>query len=277
MTSEKVAFTKMQGNGNDFIVIDNREGRFSGEALSDLALSLCRRRISIGADGLMAVELSARGDFRMRLFNCDGSEGEMCGNGARCLARYAFERGIAPNRVMIDTLAGLIGAEVAPPYATLDMGTLKTAGVLRNQTFVFEGEPLRYSQLVVGVPHTVVFQEAGDERTHEELAPAARAFQGDRMRFPHSTNVNFLKITGPSGLDLRTYERGVGDFTLSCGTGSTAGAAAAWIEGLVKPPVAVQNPGGVNTVLIDEEKPGLIRLHLKGLTVFVAEGTVCKS
>lgn len=276
MTAKNIAFTKMQGNGNDFIVIDNREGRFSSEVLRDLALNLCRRRLSVGADGLMAVEKSTVADFRMRLFNCDGSEGEMCGNGARCLVRYAFERGIAPARMVIETLAGPIGAEVAPSCATLDMGTLDRGDILRNLAFTCNGEKFRYSQLVVGVPHTVVFQVADDGRTLEELAPVARAFQADRDRFPESTNVNFLKVTGLHTLDLRTYERGVGDFTLSCGTGSTAGAAAAWVEGLVSPPVEVKNPGGVNTVLVEEEKPGILRLYLKGLTAFVAEGTVCE-
>lgn len=274
MTAESITFTKMQGNGNDFIVIDNREGRFSDEGLRDLALSLCRRRVSIGADGLMAVEKSSKGDFRMRLFNRDGSEGEMCGNGARCLARYAFENAIATAKMTIDTLAGPIGAEVTPPYAVLDMGTLETGSVARKQTFTNVGEKFHFSQLVVGVPHSVVFQDAGDERSMEELTATARAFQTDRKRFPESTNVNFLKVTGQHDLDLRTYERGVDDFTLSCGTGSTAGAAAAWIEDLVQQPVAVQNPGGINIVLIEEESPGVIRLHLKGLTTFVAEGTV---
>jgi len=223
-----LTFTKMQGNGNDFIIVDNRSGRFLDGMLRDLALSLCRRRISVGADGLMAVEESKKADFRMRLFNRDGSEGEMCGNGARCLARYAFERGIAPESMTIETLAGPIGADVTPPYATLDMGTLVMADILRDQSFAYEGEQFRYSQLFVGVPHTVVFQDAGDRRTLDDLAPAARAFQADRDRFPEGTNVNFLKISGHNGLDLRTYERGVDDFTLSCGTGSTAGAAAAW-------------------------------------------------
>ncbi len=271
---ERLAFTKMQGNGNDFIVIANWEGRFSDEALRDLALDLCRRRLSIGADGLMVVEKSTKGDLRMRIFNRDGSEGEMCGNGARCIARYAFEKGLAGENMVIDTLAGPIGARVTPPYATLEMGTLKTADVARNQVFIFAGRKIRYSQLVVGVPHSVVFQDPGNERSMEEPGAVARAFQAERERFPVGTNVNFLKVTGQRDLDLRTYERGVDDFTLSCGTGSTAGAAAAWIEGLVQSPVAVQNPGGINTVLIEEEKPGILRLHLKGLTTIVAEG-VC--
>jgi len=270
-------FTKMQGNGNDFIIIDNRSGAFGNNALKELALDLCRRRISIGADGLMAIEKSDRADLKMRLFNCDGSEGEMCGNGARCLARYAFEKSIAPMEMVIETLAGQISAQVAPPFATLDMGVLDMASVQARQKKNISGEVFAYSQLTVGVPHTVIFQDPDDRRSQKDLTPIAIAFQSDRDRFPLGTNVNFLKVSGANSLDLRTYERGVNDFTLSCGTGSTAGAAAAYIEGHVSSPVDVRNPGGINTVIIGKETPGSLHLFLKGLTTFVAEGTVSES
>ena len=267
-------FAKMHGNGNDFVVIDNRSGDIPEKQLPGLALRLCRRRTSIGADGLMAVEKSEKGDFRMRLFNRDGSEGEMCGNGARCLARYAFEKGIAPGEMTIETLAGLVGARVEGSFATLDMGTLETASVLRGQELTLSGERFLYSQLTVGVPHTVIFQAPDDGREEEELARVARVFQSDGERFPRGTNVNFMKVRGGRALELMTYERGVEGITLSCGTGSAAGAVAAWLEGEVSPPVEVHNPGGVNTVLIEEEGPGVVRLFLKGETVLVAEGVL---
>ncbi len=267
-------FTKMHGNGNDFLIIDNRSGEISAHQLSDLALRLCRRRTSIGGDGLIAVELSDKGDIRMRLFNCDGSEGEMCGNGARCLARYSFEKGMAPARMTIDTLAGAVVADVEGTFATLDMGVLETASVLRGQMLKLSGERIVYSQLNVGVPHTVIFQDPVDERTEMDLARIAKAFQSDRERFPQGTNVNFMKIRNSREIDLRTYERGVNDFTMSCGTGSTAGAVAAWIEEKVSAPVEVRNPGGINTVLIEEEGSGFVRLFLKGQTTIVAEGVV---
>lgn len=271
-----IPFAKMHGNGNDFVVIDNRSGDIPEKQLLDLALRLCRRRTSIGADGLMAVEKSEKGDFRMRLFNRDGSEGEMCGNGARCLARYAYEKGLAPGEMTIDTLAGPVGARVEGSFATLDIGTLETASVLRKQELTLSGEKFLYSQLTVGVPHTVIFQDPNDEREAEDLARIARVFQSDGERFPRSTNVNFMKIKSKGELVLQTYERGVNDLTLSCGTGSAAGAVAAWLEGGVSPPVEVHNPGGVNTVLVEEEDPGKVRLFLKGLAVLVAEGVVCE-
>lgn len=274
LSGEGILFTKMHGNGNDFLIIDNRSGEISDHELPDLALRLCRRRTSIGGDGLMTVGRSDRGDIRMRLFNCDGSEGEMCGNGARCLARYAFEKGMAPARMTIDTLAGPVVADVEGTFATLDMGVLETASALRGQVLILSGERFVYGQLNVGVPHTVIFQDPGDERAEVDLARIARAFQSDRERFPQGTNVNFMKIKNSREIDLRTYERGVNDFTMSCGTGSTAGAVAAWLEGKVSTPVEVRNPGGINTVLIDEEGPGRVRLFLKGQTTIVAEGVV---
>ncbi len=272
LPERKIPFTKMQGNGNDFVIIDNRKEKFSGKELAELAISLCARRTSIGADGLMAVENSLSMDFRMRLFNCDGSEGEMCGNGARCLARYSFENKIAPERMTMETLAGPIKAEVENRYATLDMGVLDMASVQSRQNMTLSGENFTYSQLTVGVPHTVVFQDPDDRRSQKDLTPIAVAFQADKERFPLGTNVNFLKAGGAGGLFLQTYERGVNDFTLSCGTGSVAGAVAAWMEGLVTPPMEVRNPGGINTVLTEEEGPGKVRLYLRGLTTIVAEG-----
>ncbi len=265
----------MQGNGNDFIILDNRNGELSPDDLRKAAVSLCRRRLSIGADGLMALESGGSGHFRMRLFNRDGSEGEMCGNGARCLARYAFERDIAPSPMTIETLAGPIIAEVTPPEATLDMGSVTASSILRGEVFPWDGEEEIYSQLTVGVPHTVVFLKPGDGRTREDLAPLAMAIQADSERFPQGTNVNFQRVSAKNSLELFTWERGVNDYTLSCGTGSTAGALAAWIENLVEQPVEVKNPGGVNTVLIE---PGSYNFHLflRGRTTFVAEGTVLR-
>ncbi|MEA3507938.1 MAG: diaminopimelate epimerase [Synergistota bacterium] len=270
-----ITFTKMQGNGNDFIILDNRNRKLSPDDLRKAAVSLCRRRLSIGADGLMALEPGDSGHFRMRLFNRDGSEGEMCGNGARCLARYAFERDIAPSPMTIETLAGPIIAEVTPPEATLDMGSVTATSILRGEVFPWGDEEEIYSQLTVGVPHTVVFLKPGDERTREDLAPLAMAIQADAERFPQGTNVNFLRVSGKNSLELFTWERGVNDYTLSCGTGSTAGALAAWIENLVEQPVEVKNPGGVNTVLIEPRDDGF-NLFLRGRTTFVAEGTVLR-
>ncbi len=267
-------FAKMQGNGNDFIVIDNRQCRFSKPALSRLALLLCSRGRSVGADGLIALEESRETHFTMRLFNSDGTEAEMCGNGARCIARYASERAITPPEMTFSTMAGPVRARVTKGYVTLDMGTVDLTSVRRNEIFPHSGGMVPYTHLTVGVPHTVIFPEGITGRDRQGLRRLAEAFQADRERFPEGTNVNFISEAAVE-LELQTFERGVGDFTLSCGTGSAASAIAAWLEGLVKPPVSVNNPGGVNIVGFPDDR-GLkaLPVTLTGPAGFVFEGRV---
>lgn len=267
-------FTKMQGNGNDFIVIDNREGPWSKPDLSRLALCLCLRRQSVGADGLIAVEKSPDADFTMRLFNSDGSEAEMCGNGARCAARYACEKGIAPPGMVFSTPAGPVRAEVGENSVSLDMGTVDLQTVVKKQSFPFAKETIFFTHLVVGVPHTVVFPESVKGKNGTDLRRLAEALQADTKRFPSGTNVNFVTTVGER-LEVQTFERGVGDFTLSCGTGSAASAIALWLETLAKPPVSVENPGGTNIVAFPDDR-SLERLPvtLTGGAEFVYEGRV---
>ena len=268
-------FTKMQGNGNDFILVDNRANRFSSKALSRLAVELCHRRRSVGADGLLVIEKSPEADFAMRLFNSDGSEAQMCGNGARCIARYACEKGIAPRETAFSTKAGLVRAKVAQDLVTLDMGTVDLGEVGRKGTFPFEGEEISYTHLVAGVPHTVIFPQDMREKTETDLRRLAQTIQVDGKRFPEGTNVNFVTEAKEEFLRVMTFERGVGDFTLSCGTGSAASAIAAWLEGLVKPPVTVINPGGTNTVdFPDERSLAMISVKLTGKAEFVYEGRI---
>jgi diaminopimelate epimerase len=267
-------FTKMQGNGNDFILIDNRQCRFSKSDLSRLALLLCPRGRSVGADGLIALEESGETDFTMRLFNSDGTEAEMCGNGARCIARYASERTIAAPKMTFSTLAGPVRARVTKESVTLDMGTVDLTSVRRNEIFPHSGGNVPYTQLVVGVPHTVVFPEGITGGDRPDLRRLSEALQADRKRFPEGTNVNFITEAAAS-LEVQTFERGVGDFTLSCGTGSAASAIAAWLEGLAKPPVSVNNAGGVNIVGFPDDR-GLkaLPVTLTGPAAFVYEGHV---
>jgi len=269
-----IEFTKMQGNGNDFIVIDNREGPWSKADLSRLAACLCLRGQSVGADGLIAVEKSPDADFTMRLFNSDGSEAEMCGNGARCAARYACEKKIAPPGMVFSTLSGPVRAEVRGNSVTLDMGTVDLQTVLKNQSFHFANETIFFTHLVVGVPHTVVFPESVQGKDRAGLRRLAEALQADTKRFPSGTNVNFVTAVGER-LEVQTFERGVGDFTLSCGTGSAASAVALWLESLVQPPVSVENPGGTNIVAFPDDR-NLERLpvNLTGRAEFVYEGRI---
>ena len=272
-------FAKMQANGNDFIIIDNREGRYEDATLREITVKACRRRLSLGADGLMTVQApsEAGSHFGMRFFNRDGSESAMSGNGARCIARYAFQKEIAPRKMRFDTIGGSLDAFVEGPEVTLDMGRVDTSSVLLDETFSYMGEtfPVNHMELGHGTaaaPHTVVFLEKSDWRPLETLAPLARALQKVSTRFPDGTNVNFLKILGHGALEVYSYERGVDDFTLSCGSGSIASAVAAWLNGWCDSPVEVYNPGGTNTILLEEAAPSLLDVKLQGLTAFIAEG-----
>jgi diaminopimelate epimerase len=270
-----VKFCKIQGNGNDFIIIENMDGSISSSRMSDMAKNLCRRRQSLGADGILALEGAEKADFTMRLFNSDGSEGEMCGNGARCIARYAFERGIAPSVMSFETLAGVIRATVESPWVTLDMGTVDLSSAQWERDIPVGEEVLSYSFLNVGVPHCVVPVRDLGMYSREKLVEIGRAIRNDLARFPHGTNVNFMQITGGGEVNAVTYERGVEDLTESCGTGSTACALVAFSLFGLSSPVKVNNPGGINEVFLDQDPGGReCRAGLKGKTLIVATGDI---
>jgi diaminopimelate epimerase len=234
----KLVFTKMSGSGNDFIMIDNRDGRLAIEP-GLLAQRLCRRGLSVGADGLILVEPSSGADFRMRIFNADGSEAEMCGNGARCVARFAEIQGIAGRRMVFETLAGPIRAEVRGDRVSLQLG--QPRGLRLRRSIDVDGVAHQVHTVNTGVPHAVVFCSDLDEI-------AVRAL-GRRIRFhpafqPEGTNVDFAAVEPPHALAIRTYERGVEDETLACGTGAVASALVGAALGLVSSPVQVRVRSG---------------------------------
>ena len=271
-----IPFTKMHGNGNDFILLDNRTGGFSSSGLSALAQRACRRRSSLGADGILVVENSPDADFAMRLFNADGSEGEMCGNGARCIARYSFEKGIAGEKQSFSTLAGIMKAVVEPPFVDLAMGEISLAEGWFNRSLSVDGRIFPASFLWVGVPHAVLFP-SGD-LTRDEMVCIGRRLRSDPVLFPDGANVNFV-TGGPEGsIYSVTYERGVEDLTDSCGTGSTASAAAWLLRGEIPSSpfsLDVINPGGINRVSLDFAQDGAsFHASLRGRTVIVAEGNL---
>ncbi|HCD71811.1 diaminopimelate epimerase [Thermovirga lienii] len=269
----ELKFSKMNGNGNDFIVINNMDLSVDPTCMGSLARQLCKRRFSIGADGLISIEPSKDAHFTMHLVNSDGSLAEMCGNGARCAALYAFKMGIAPRNMTFSTPAGNIEASITPNGVSISMGRLSLEGVTQEQSMTVEGQNIVYWHLTVGVPHTVIFLPTSAPQSKEALRELSIAIQGDIKRFPHSTNVNYVKLYKDS-LHTLTFERGVGDFTLSCGTGSIASAVVALLRGMVKPPVKVQNPGGVNLVHFKEIQKNLLKVSLEGPAEFSFEGVV---
>lgn len=211
-------FTKMNGAGNDFVVIDNRLG---GNSLSREQIArLCDRHRGIGADGLLAVEAAENGaDFRMRYYNSDGGEAEMCGNGARCFARYASRLVSRCDRINFETIAGVITAELVGDNVRLGMS--KPKDLRLNLAVTMDGRTLTVHSVNTGVPHAVVMVEDLDNVPVATLGAAIRYHE---LFAPRGTNANFIKLVDDRTIAIRTYERGVEAETLACGTGVVASA-----------------------------------------------------
>lgn len=266
-------FWKMNGAGNDFIILDNRILRADPQRLGRIARTLCRRRFSVGADGLMAVEQAGQGgDFKMRFYNSDGSVGEMCGNGARCICRYGYERGLAGPEQHVETTAGMvIGTRLEPELYQV---RLNDPTVLEPERQTALG-PAGYVELGnPGLPHAIVRVPGLAQQSLEALRPSGRALRWDAA-FPKGANANFYDILGPDHLILRTYERGVEDFTYACGTGTGSLAALLTVLGQVSGHrVLVENPGGQLQVEVRLEGGRVSALYLTGPAVLVCQGTV---
>ncbi len=234
---KSIRFVKMEASGNDFIVIDNRRKRFPA-GLSSLARKLCRRKLGIGADGLLVVEKSRRADFRMRIFNPDGSEAEMCGNGSRCLILYARLMKINSGKTVFETLAGVLEGRTRGNLVRVKLPGVRV--IRLDFALVVGGRKLKMSFLDSGVPHAVVPVK---DVTRVEVAKLGRAIRFHRCFRPKGTNVDFVEIK-KNLVKVRTYERGVEEETLSCGTGSVASAIAAAILTGMAYPVRVHTASG---------------------------------
>ncbi len=235
---QPITFCKMSGAGNDFLVIDHRCPCIEPERMSEFARLVCRRRFSVGADGLFLVEPSNQADFRWRFFNADGSEAEMCGNGARCVARFASMHGIAPSRMRIETLAGVIEANVQGSQVTIGMTAPHSLRL--DIEIEVQKERMFAHSINTGVPHLALFV---DNLEAVDVAGLGRELRFHPLFAPAGTNVNFVGRT-ETGLAIRTYERGVEAETLACGTGVTAAALIASARGLTRSPVAISTQGG---------------------------------
>ena len=263
-----IPFSKLSGSGNDFILIDNRPGIVASEELPRLARRLCRRKFSVGADGLIAIEEAQAADFRWQFFNADGSSAEMCGNGGRCAARFAVEKGIAGPRLRFETLAGPIRAVVTGRRVKLEL-VLPTD--FRLSIDIPLASATRWGASVnTGVPHVVLSEEDLEAVAVNALG---REIRNHSLFAPSGTNVNFVRRTGQQEISIRTYERGVEDETLACGTGAVASAliGACWWE--IVPPVAVRTRGGeILTVHFSRQGERFDEVFLEGETFWVYEG-----
>ena len=259
----------MAAAGNDFIVIDNRRGALK-KGLPGTAQRLCDRKHSVGGDGILLLEKSRKADIRMRIFNPDGSEADMCGNGVRCLARFAADKKIVKNEHRIETGAGIIEARVRGAVVKAHLTDPKDFKPRVELSVAGRREKIHF--INTGVPHAVIFDPALEE--------AAVNVRGREVRVhahfaPKGTNVNFVKVNRDGSIAVRTYERGVESETLACGTGSTASAlVSASLEGLSSP-VKVHTAGGEILKIYFKNKNGRWSdVHLEGPVQTTFEGSV---
>ncbi len=269
-------FWKMNGAGNDFIILNDMDRAIPDDRLGDIARTVCQRHMSVGADGMMVVRPAQKaGDFRMLFFNADGGEAEMCGNGARCICRYGFENGLAGEVQRVETMSGTVTGrriDLRRYQVRLNGPTVLDA----DRPVEIDGMtwPCAYTELgSPGLPHAAVpyggLKDA-DENTLRDL--------GRRLRyhptFPKGANVNFYEPVGPGRVTMRTYERGVEDFTYACGTGAASVALA--LTALGKLPdgeLTADMRGGTLTVCVKREGSGY-GLFLTGPTNVVCKGTL---
>ncbi|MCY4205524.1 MAG: diaminopimelate epimerase [Bacteroidetes bacterium] len=247
-----IEFVKMSGAGNDFIVLDNRFYGFSDSELSSLAKKACPRRTGIGADGLLALAAAELpdADYRMIYINADGSEGTMCGNGARCLAKFAFKTGLCKDVANMQTSSGICEVHISeegPVRIYQDFPLNYNNSIVLQSEVPAEIQSVHY--LWPGTQHIVCFVSDVDQLPVEHWGPR---FRNDPGLGPEGANINFVSMVSNSGekyLHVRTYEKGVEEETLACGTGAIASVVAAHHSGIITVDVCkVKMPGGILTV-----------------------------
>lgn len=265
----KIKFWKMHGARNDFVLIDDRRGRFPAGDRAFIAY-LAARHSGIGSEGVILIQKSKTAGFRMRFFNPDGGEVGMCGNGARCVARLAFELGITEKKMTIETESGQIEAQVMQKGVRLWMGS--PSDWLLNGSLDLAGRHLTYGFVNTGVPHVVM--RTGELRD-VDVCGIGSAVRRHRQFAPEGTNANFMEISPDGELYVRTYERGVEAETLACGTGVTACGLIAAKNGWVKLPVNIHTASG-DVLVVDGELTGegARNVTLTGPTEHVFEGSI---
>jgi diaminopimelate epimerase len=261
----RIEFTKMSGAGNDFVVVDNRDRKIRNGAR--VARILCDRRWGIGADGLLLLQKSRKADYRMLYYNADGSYGGMCGNGGRCIASFAVRKKIAPASHVFEALDYLYRADVAAKEVIL--GMKNPTGLRIGRQIGLASGRLTVASVNTGSPHVVVkVADIGRNRnlmSTLDVIRLGREIRYHRAFKPDGTNVNFIEVAGPNSIRIRTYERGVEDETLACGTGSIASALVASMIWKMRNPVTVIPRSGRRLqVLFDMKEGGFTNIRLKG-------------
>jgi diaminopimelate epimerase len=266
---KKVKFTKAVATGNDFIIIEDRSRTIQG-GLGQLARRLCDRKWSIGADGMLVLDKGHKADFRMRIFNPDGSQANMCGNGSRCAALYAARSKIAKKDMTIETAAGQLRASVKGGIVKVKLTDPKD--IKWNLCLMIHKCPYKVDFIDTGVPHVVHFVEDIDKIDVKNLGSHIR-HHGEFS--PEGANADFVKVVDRHTIKVRTYERGVEDETLACGTGSVAAAIIAAESEKMPSPITVETRGGQRIKIYFELVGGNFRnVYLEGKAELVFEGTI---
>ncbi len=256
----KFTFYKYQGTGNDFILIDNRQEKFDKNNVKFIA-HLCDQKFGIGADGLLLLEKSSAVDFKMVYYNADGNESTMCGNGGRCIVAFAKKLGIISDKTTFEAIDGLHYATINEDIVSLQMIDVDT--ISKHDTYLF---------LDTGSPHHVAFI---DNVKSFDVKTKGKEIRYGKPYFEEGTNVNFVEQTANDSFKVRTYERGVEDETLSCGTGVTAVALAAFKAGLTtNTNVKLETLGGMLEVSFNTKSNHFNSIFLKGPATFVFEGKI---
>ncbi len=238
----QIKFTKMTGGGNDFVVINNIEHKITENKKTELAKKLCKRFFSIGADGLMFLEKSDKADFFYHHYNPDGSVAGICGNGSRCISLYAYNNNIAGNKMSFDTPVGIFHSEIRGDKKDVKVSFVPAKNIRLNIPVEAEGYNGVCHFILTGVPHCVVFYDSIDNFDINKIGTQLvhhKEFQ------PEMTNVNFIKIIDSNNIKIRTYERGLEEETLACGTGCISSAMISSILHGLKPPLYMHTKGGM--------------------------------
>lgn len=241
---KSVPFYKMQGCGNDFVFVDNRELGFTPDVMREMVVPVCRKAFGVGADGMMFLDPAPAGsglDYVWHFFNADGSRAEMCGNGSRCAARLAHLIGLAPAKHVFGTDAGPIEASVDEESGLVTVQLTPPVDLRLGQTVEVEGQTITVHSVNTGVPHAVTFV---DDLESVDVWKYGRGVRFHSAFAPAGTNMNFVAVEGPGKLSLRTYERGVEDETYACGTGAVASAIVARELELTGDETSITTTGG---------------------------------
>ena len=261
---KKIDFYKLQGSGNDFVLIDARKSKLGD--YKKIAINLCRCQFGIGADGLLVIEPSKLADFKMRIFNSDGSEAEMCGNGARCAGLWCGKK-----HARLETRAGIIETKL------LSHGTVKARFTDPTQLRLdipinIFGRPIKVSFINTGVPHVVLFVDSLEEIDIKEIGREIRFHEAFS---PAGTNVDFVEVRDKSLIHLRTYERGVENETLACGTGTVAAALIFGLKNGLPGKIEVKNKSKeVTTVYFSRTDDKFREVWLEGKAFLTFTGKV---